>query len=168
MNPPEMKAEGWHLKLSAALFGLSFLVPLAGVPIVSAFDLSKTMTASISGGLLLAGELLGVAAVAVAGKSGYALIKKKVLGFLKQYGPPNKVGRMRYRIGLVMFCTPIVFGWVSIYTARWIPGFGSKPFFYAVIGDLMLLSSLFVLGGDFWDKVRSLFIHDAEVHFPVV
>ncbi len=168
MNPPEMKAEGWRWKLSAALFGLSFLVPLAGVPIVSAFDLSKTMTASISGGLLLAGELLGVAAVAVAGKSGYALIKKKVLGFLKQYGPPNKVGRMRYRIGLVMFCTPIVFGWVSIYTARWIPGFGSKPFFYAVIGDLMLLSSLFVLGGDFWDKVRSLFIHDAEVHFPVV
>ena len=168
MNPPEMKAEGWRWKLSAAMFGLSFLVPLAGVPIVSAFDLSKTMTASVSGGLLLAGEILGVAAVAVAGKSGYALIKKKVLGFFKQYGPPNKVSRLRYRIGLVMFCTPIVFGWVSIYTARWIPGFGSKPFFYAVIGDLMLLSSLFVLGGDFWDKVRSLFIHDAEVHFPVV
>lgn len=34
----------------------------------------------------------------------YALIKKKVLGFLKQYGPPNKVSRLRYRIGLVMFC----------------------------------------------------------------
>ena len=39
---------------------------------------------------------------------------------------------------------------------------------YAVGGDLILLASLFVLGGDFWDKIRSLFIHDAEVHFPVV
>lgn len=87
MSPPELKAAGWRLKLSAALFGLSILVPLAGVPIVSALDLSKTMTASVSGGLLLAGELLGVAAVAVAGKSGYALIKKKVLSFLRQYGP---------------------------------------------------------------------------------
>ena len=39
---------------------------------------------------------------------------------------------------------------------------------YAVGGDLLLLSSLFPLGGDFWDKIRSLFVHDAEVHFPVV
>ena len=167
MNPPELKAEGWRWKLSATLFGLSFLVPLVGVPVVSAFDLSKTMTASVSGGLLLAGELLGVSAVAVAGKSGYALIKKKVLAFLKQYGPPNKVGRMRYRIGLVMFCTPIVFGWGAVYAASVIPAFTRISMPYAVGGDLLLLSSLFVLGGDFWDKIRSLFIHDAEVHFPV-
>ena len=32
----------------------------------------------------------------------------------------------------------------------------------------LLLASLFVLGGDFWDKVRSLFIHDAEVRFAQV
>jgi hypothetical protein len=25
------------------------------------------------------------------------------------------------------------------------------------------LISLFVLGGDFWDKVRALFVHDARV-----
>jgi hypothetical protein len=110
---------------------------------------------------------MGLAAVAVMGKSGYALIKKKLLSIIEQYGPPNKVSRLRYRIGLVMFCTPIVFGWVSIYTARWIPGFENKPFFFAVGGDLMMLSSLFVLGGDFWDKVRSLFVHDAEARFPV-
>ena len=30
---------------------------------------------------------------------------------------------------------------------------------------LILLASLFVLGGDFWDKLRSLFIHDATVSF---
>jgi hypothetical protein len=29
--------------------------------------------------------------------------------------------------------------------------------------DLLLFSSLFVLGGDFWDKIRGLFIHDAVV-----
>ena len=168
MNAPELKAEGCRLKLSAVLFGLSFVVPLVGVPIVAAVELSNTMTASISGGLLLAGEILGIAAVAVAGKSGFALIKKKVFGFLKQYGPPNKVSRLRYRIGLVMFCTPIVFGWGAVYAATVIPAFNSMSMPYAVGGDLLLLSSLFVLGGDFWDKVRSLFIHDAEVHFPIV
>ena len=168
MNQPKRKAEGWRLKLSAVLLLLSFVFPLVGVPIVTALDLSKTMTASLSGGLLLAGEILGVAAVAVAGKSGYALIKKKVLGFLKHYGPPTKVGRMRYRFGLVMFCTPILFGWGAVYAATVIPAFNSMSMHYAVGGDLLLLSSLFVLGGDFWDKVRSLFIHDAEVRFPVI
>jgi hypothetical protein len=165
MNAPEPKVEVWRLKFGTGLFGLSILLPIAGVPMVGLFDFSTSVTATVTGGLLVSAEVMGLAAVAVMGKSGYALIKKKVLGFLKQYGPPNKVGRMRYRIGLVMFCTPIVFGWLSVYTTRWIPGFGNSPFFYAVGGDLMLLGSLFVLGGDFWDKLQSFFIHDAQVHF---
>ncbi|MDX2455605.1 hypothetical protein, partial [Desulfosarcina sp.] len=70
--------------------------------------------------------------------------------------------------GLVMFCTPIVFGWGAVYAATVIPALNSMSMPYAVGGDLMLLASLFVLGGDFWDKIRSLFIHDAEVHFPRV
>jgi hypothetical protein len=168
MNSHEPKVENWRLKLGAGLFGLSILLPIAGVPLVAWFDFSTGVTATVTGGLLVSAEVMGLAAVAVMGKSGYALIKKKLLSIIEQYGPPNKVSRLRYRIGLVMFCTPIVFGWVSIYTARWIPGFENKPFFFAVGGDLMLLASLFVLGGDFWDKVRSLFVHDAEARFPAV
>ncbi len=38
---------------------------------------------------------------------------------------------------------------------------------FAVGGDLLLLSSLFVLGGNFWDKVRALFLYDAEAHFSI-
>ena len=33
-------------------------------------------------------------------------------------------------------------------------------------GDLLLLTSLFVLGGDFWDKLRALFFHQAKAVFP--
>jgi hypothetical protein len=130
MNSHEPKVENWRLKLGAGLFGLSILLPLAGVPLVAWFNFSTRVTATITGGLLVAAEVMGLAAVAVMGKSGYALIKKKLLSIIEQYGPPNKVSRLRYRIGLVMFCTPIVFGWVSIYTARWIPGFESEPFLY--------------------------------------
>lgn len=32
--------------------------------------------------------------------------------------------------------------------------------------DALLLISLFVLGGEFWDKLRALFIHQAKVRFP--
>lgn len=33
----------------------------------------------------------------------------------------------------------------------------------AIAFDLPLLASLFVRGADFWDKLRSLFSHDATV-----
>ncbi len=41
----------------------------------------------------------------------------------------------------------------------------SYPLPIAICGDILILASLLVLGGDFWDKIRSLFIHDIEVHF---
>ena len=164
-DPSEKPAAGWRLKLGAALFGFSILLPVAGVPLVAAFGLSSTMTASLSGALLVGAEVLGVCAVAVMGKSGYAYIKNRVFGFLKQHGPPQKVSRTRYTIGLVIFCVPLLFGWLSLYITKWVPGLLNHPFRYAIGGDILILASLLILGGDFWDKIRSLFIHDAEVHF---
>ena len=112
-NPSEEPAANWRLKLGAALFGLSILLPVAGVPLVTALGLSTTMTASVSGALLVGAEVLGVCAVAVMGKPGYAYIKNRVFSFLKQYGPPAEVTRTRYTIGLVMLAVPVVLGWVA-------------------------------------------------------
>ena len=164
-NPSEKPAAGWRLQLGAALFGLSILLPVAGVPLVTALGLSTTMTASVSGALLVGAEILGVYAVAVMGKSGYAYIKNRVFGFLKQHGPPQKVSRGRYNIGLVIFCVPLLFGWLSPYISKWVSGLLSNPLPFAIGGDILILASLLVLGGNFWDKIRSMFIHDAEVHF---
>ena len=159
-NPP---IPGWRLKAGVALFVFSIILPIAGIPFVTGLGLSGTMVTSVSGALLIGAELLGVAAVAVMGKPGYLYIKNRIFGFLKQYGPPKEVSRIRYNIGLVMFCVPIVFGWLSPYFGDFIPGFQQNPTPYAVVGDLMLLASLFVLGGDFWDKIRALFVWSDKV-----
>ena len=164
-DPSEKPAAGWRLKLGAALFGLSIILPVVGVPLVTALGLSTTMTASVSGALLVGAEVLGICAVAVMGKSGYAFIKNRVFGFLKKHGPPQKVSRGRYNIGLVIFCVPLLFGWLSPYISKWVPGLLSYPLPLAVGGDILILASVLVLGGDFWDKIRSLFIHNAEVRF---
>lgn len=161
----ELPAAGWRLKLSIALFALSIILPLGGIPALTLLGLSGTMTATLSGGLLVTAEFLGIIAVAVAGKSGFGMIKAKVAGIFKQYGPPQKVSRLRYRIGLVMFFGPILFGWASVYAAAYLPGYTSNPLPYAISGDLLLLGGLIVLGGDFWDKLQSLFRHDAEATF---
>jgi hypothetical protein len=61
-----------------------------------------------------------------------------------------------------MFSIPIVFGWVAPYVSDLIPGYFRERVHLCIIGDLLLLVSLFVLGGDFWNKLRALFIHDAK------
>ena len=165
VSQANVPAAGWRFKLGVALFGLSIALPVLGVPLVAAIGLSTATVATVSGAMLGGAEVLGIAAVAVMGKSGYAYIKNRVFGFLKQYGPPAEVSRTRYTFGLVMFGVPLLFGWLSPYISKWVPGLLSNPLPYAVGGDILILASLLVLGGDFWDKIRSLFIHDAEVHF---
>ena len=159
----DQPAAGWRLKAGILLFAFSILLPIVGIPFVAGLGLSGTMTTSVSGALLIGAELFGVAAVAVMGKPGYLYIKNRVFSFLKRYGPPKEVSRTRYKIGLVLFCVPILFGWLSPYFSDLIPGFAQNPLPYAVGGDLILLGSLFVLGGDFWDKIRALFVYSDRV-----
>ena len=164
----ERPAADWRVKLGIAVFALSIILPVAGIPAVASLDLSGTMTASLSGALLIVAEVFGVLAVAIMGKPGYLFVKSRVSGFLQQYGPPKEVSRRRYNIGLVLFCVPILFGWLSIYLVDLIPGFADYPLPYAVGGDLVLLASLFVLGGDFWAKIRSLFVYSDKVCPPAM
>jgi len=156
-------AVGWRLKLGVAIFVLSILLPVAGIPLVATLGLSGTITASVSGALLVGAEVLGVLAVAIMGKPGYLYIKGRVFGLFRRYGPPEEVSRARYNIGLVMFILPILFGWVTLYVSDWIPNLDDNMFAYAIGGDALLLASLFVLGGDFWDKIRALFIYSDKV-----
>lgn len=163
---PVSPATGWRLKLGAVMFALSILLPAIAIPLVASMDLTGTVAATVSGALLAAAELIGLGAVAVMGKSGYLFIKTRVLAFLKRHGPPRKVSRARYRLGLAMFALPLLFGWVAFYVLGPILDLGLSPISIALGGDVLLLASLFVLGGEFWDKLRSLFVYDAKVVFP--
>ncbi len=159
-------APTWRLTLGAGLFVLGLIIQFLGIPIVMALGLSAAMKASISGAFMVVGEISTICSVAVMGKPGYLYIKRLLSVLLKRYGPPQEVGRVRYTAGLVLFWVPVLFGWLSVYFAKQIPGFGENPIPYAIVGDAMLVAGLLVLGGGFWDKVRSLFVHGAEAHFP--
>ncbi len=156
----------WRFKLGLAMFLLSIAIPILGIPIVTMIGLSHTVTATLSGICVVGAEVLGVTAVTVMGKTGYNIIINYVAGFLKRYGPPQKVSSGRYKIGLVMICLPIFVGWITPYVADMVLGPDGHLVLYGLGLDLLLLAGLFVVGGDFWDKLRSLFVHDAEVSFP--
>lgn len=153
---------GWRFKLGVTLFALSLLGPLVIIPLIAGLNLSAAMVTSISGAILIGAEVLLVAAAAVMGKNGYAYIKNRAFGFLKQSAPLNEVSRVRYNIGLVIFAVPILFGWLAPYAGTLIPGYEGNVITFAVFGDLLLLISLYVLGGEFWDKLGALFIHNVK------
>ncbi len=158
----------WQLKAGIGLFVLSIILPVGGIPLVAYLSLSKAMTALLTAVFLLGGEVLGIVAIALMGKVGYQIFKTHVARFFRQYGPPQTVSKLRYFIGLILFIAPILFGWLSIYVSHWIPYYSDNLILFGVTGDIAFLTSFFVLGGDFWDKIRSLFIHSAKVHFPQI
>ncbi len=152
-----------RLTLGGTIFVAGFLCPLL-VPFVVDSELSPEWQTILSA-LLLFGvpELFMLAAAAVLGKTGYSFLKGKLFSALKSAAPADTVSPARYRTGLAMFLLPIIFGWLSPYIPEIIPYYQENQVLYSVAGDLMLISSLFVLGGDFWDKLRALFIHNAKV-----
>jgi hypothetical protein len=163
MEPPR----GWRFPVGLAIFIIGFLSPLF-IPLVTASGLSTAWKTAISG-LLAAGipEVFSIVAIAIMGKAGFNYIKGRFFAFLKKHGPPDVVSRRRYHIGLVMFVLPLLFGWLAPYAPHRIPGYETHRLAVSLVGDVMFVSSLFVLGGDFWDKVRSLFIHEARAGISV-
>ena len=156
---------GWRFKTGVALFVLGLICPVF-VPLVVATGLPASWKAILSGALALGiPEVLWLAAVAIMGKTGFDYLKQRVFGFLKRHAPPEQVSRTRYRIGLVLFMVPVIFGWAHPYVATVVETLTEYRIAVGVGGDVLLLVSLFVLGGGFWDKVRALFVHGARAEF---
>jgi len=162
----EQPRAGWRFRLGLIVLVVGWLSPLC-IPLITATEL-PTRWKTIISGLLAVGipEVFTVAAIAIMGKSGYNLIKERIFSFLKKHGPPDRVSLLRYRIGLVMFALPVVFGWLGPYGVHLIPGYETHRFVVSLIEDVMFVASLFVLGGDFWDKIRALFICEAKALIP--
>lgn len=153
------------LGLVIVLVGQSF--PLL-VPVIVASGLPSEWKTALTGLCAFGAPNISIfTAIVLLGKSGFAAIKKKIFGwFRRQFAPPDVVGRIRYFIGLVLFFAPVFFAWLSPYLIGVFPEIHTHRVPIGIAGDAMLIVSLFVLGGDFWDKIRSLFVRKAKVVFP--
>ena len=155
----------WRFPTGVAILLLGFVAP-ATIPLVTATSLPAAWKTPLSGALAVGvPEVMMAIAAAVMGKQGFTELKVRLGGFFRRYGPPDTVGPARYRIGLVMFTLPLLLGWLGPYFHDHLPGFDSHAWWWHVGGDVVFLASLLVLGGDFWDKLRALFVHGARAVF---
>ena len=153
-----------RLVTGGALFIGGFLSPLL-IPLVTQSDLPAKWKAVLSTGLVAGLPEIGmVLAVAVLGKQGFALLKGKLFALLNKHTRPKAITAGRYRLGLVMFCIPLLAGWLVPYLARVAPVLSMEQasLLPVILLDLMFASSFLVLGEEFWEKVRRLFIYEAN------
>ncbi|UCD61833.1 MAG: hypothetical protein JSV59_04490 [Flavobacteriaceae bacterium] len=156
------KSQG-KLRLGAVILVVGFFSPLL-IPLVVASNWSAA-TKSIISGLLAFGipEVFMILAIAVMGKKGYELIKGKAIKYLKRFAPPDTVSLFRYRFGLALFSIPVLIGILQPYIEHLSSVFQNLPLWFTIALDAVFICSFFVLGGDFWDKISSLFKYDVRV-----
>jgi hypothetical protein len=158
---PEQPA-AWRFKLGIALFAL-MIVAWVLIPIEAALGMSAGTIAATTAGIAIANKIILLLAIAVMGKAGFQELKAKLFHKLT---PPAEVSPMRYRIGLAMFCLPFLQGLLETWASHIAPQLVGNRLGVDVLMDGMLIASLFVLGGNFWDKLRALFVADARAVFP--
>jgi hypothetical protein len=147
-----------RLKLGVALLIVGLIMPAGTLWPLAV----KTVVSSI---LLLGFEIMLIPAVALMGKDNFDRIWAGAIRLLKTLKPAGGVSRKRYTIGLYMLVGPPLYAWIASYAPSWLPE-DYVPRVCVNLGlDAITLASLFVLGGDFWDKVRALFLHDARAVF---
>ena len=151
-----------RLILGAVIFVTGQLAPLA-IPFVASSSLAATWKTALSGVLLLGvPEIAILLAIVVLGREGFNALKSRLFGSAKSILFPDRVSIRRYYAGLVLFSIPILFGWLSPYFYESLPALMHHRITIAFTGDMTLLAGIFLMGGQFWEKLRAFVVYDQE------
>ncbi|RDH81863.1 MAG: hypothetical protein DIZ78_15535 [endosymbiont of Escarpia spicata] len=162
----QFNPKSWQFCLGLFLFILGWVCPLF-IPLVTNLNLETATKAFLSGFLLIgAPEIFSVLSIILLGKPGYFYIKNKAFSLLKRAVPRGEVSRTRYRFGLMLLLLHIIYAYLTFYAPDLIMWYAENRITMNIIADFLFIVTLFVLGGEFWEKLRALFIYDAKANIP--
>ena len=156
---------GIRLYIGIAVFIISFFMLLAGL-FFSTYVKDHFTKALVVSVFWISGPLMKISSVAILGKPSYLWIKSKFRHHFVSVVKPYHESRLRYNIGLVMFCLPIIPNYIMAYAPEIITDSFYARLTFNIFIDVIFVGSLFVLGGDFWDKLKALFVFSARANFP--
>ena len=153
---------GWRFKLGIAIMAL-MLGSWLMVPVAAWAGVPGAKIAALSGVLFISNKVLLIIVIAIMGKSGFQQLKRSLLGYATSLAPSAdvEIGVIRHRLGVTMFCLPLVCALLEPYVDSVWPGMRPNLWQLQLAGDVMLIGSFFVLGGSFWEKIRALFMRTA-------
>ena len=115
---------GWRFNVGIIIIVFIFLFLLL-IPLAAAMDLPAKTVATITGVVFIGNKVLLLVAIGVMGKAGFQELKRRMFSKL---APDAMVGPTRYRIGLVMFCLPLLTAMLEPYIDRFFPGLRPNSF----------------------------------------
>jgi len=166
-KPTDVKAPenpGFRFYLGLGIFILSFFMLPIGLIIRG--NLHDTfLRGFILATFWISAPLMKIGSIAILGKASYAWINYMLHYFYHKVARPHQISPLRYNIGLAMFVLPFLPNYMISFMPHIMPISLHVRYFIIVASDVIFMASLFVLGGDFWDKLRALFIYKAKARF---
>jgi hypothetical protein len=166
-RPTEMQAPqdpGFRFYLGLILFIASFFMLPIGL-VLKGFIATHFWKGFILAVFWISAPLMKISAIAILGKSSYEWINYKMHYIYHHVAKPHQVTPLRYNIGLVLFVLPFLPNYMISFMPHLFSISLTTRYIIIIASDVVFLASLFVLGGDFWDKLRSLFIYKAKARF---
>lgn len=161
LKEPTLKRD-WRFYAGITAMVLAVIMPLGAV-IVPVLGLPTAQSALLAGVLVAGGpEVLCILAIALLGQDTFRYFVHKAKAAFRRAILDRPASKLRYYAGL----TIILLSWLPAYIYAYFPAAmpGGNARIYVLAGiDLAFVVSVFVMGGEFWEKVRRIFIYEGKI-----
>ena len=150
----------WTYYLGLALFIFSF-VAYGVVALLPFLHLATMTAATVATVLIVAAELSFFSSVALLGKPFLQTLKEKWCALWRRAPrAPAPIGKTRHYVGVAMMLLsllPYLAAEVMLIAGYAKPLHLTTVIGFLLGGDALFVSALFVLGADFWERLKKLF-----------
>jgi hypothetical protein len=161
-SAPPAPRKDWRFYAGMTAMALAVIMPLSAL-VVPVLGLSTTQSALLAGVLLAGGpEVLCILAVALLGKETFLYLAHRAKTALRRAVIDQPASRARYYAGLVV----ILLSWLPAYIYAYSPALlpqGNARIYLLAAMDLAFVVSVFLMGGEFWEKVRRIFVYEGKI-----
>ncbi|MCF8043699.1 MAG: transporter suffix domain-containing protein [Desulfarculaceae bacterium] len=148
----------YYLGLSLFIYSLAPIVIVALLPFFG-MDLAEMGTLAVV--FLTSGEVSFWGAAVLLGKPFMAALKQKFASwFRREAAPPQPISRARHLLGVwLLVISFLPYYAVLVYLLFFVPDNATIHFlaWTMAAGEMLGIVSLFVLGGQFWERLKRLF-----------
>ncbi len=149
----------WKYYLGMSLIGYSVL-PIIIVAIMPFMGMSLAQSGAFAVVFLASGEIAFLCAAALLGKEFLAALKKKVMALFKRTHKPRPLSQNWHRFGITLLvASTLPYYAVLIYLLVFSHKEAELNFlaWTLVGGEVAFIAGLFILGGQFWERLKHLF-----------
>jgi hypothetical protein len=159
---PLVLKRDWRFYSGTAAIVLAVVMPLGAI-LVPVLGLPTAQSALLVGVLVAGGpEALCILAVALLGKETFQYFTYKAKTAFRRAVIDRPASKGRYYFGLTIMLVSWLPAYLYAYFPASLPGGNARIYILAGM-DLAFVASVFLMGGEFWEKVRRIFVYEGKI-----